>query len=145
MDANCNMIGRWKIITAGKFFICLFLCAGCILLSLTMGKWSASCKFKSKLFKYIFDLFLLRLFLIYSRWAICYHCKDMTKVDCKGLNVGVRQAVRILLLQVLGIIINVNYAILHPQLIVQVFRNAFHWVRVFPFMRERPYIYGQWK
>lgn len=82
---------------------------------------------------------------VYSRWAVTYHCKDMAQVYSKGLKVGIREAVRLLLFQGLGIVVNMNYAILHLQLVIQVLRNTLHGVWVLPFMRERPYVYRRWE
>ena len=85
------------------------------------------------------------LLIIYSRWAVGYHCKDVTQVYGKGLNVRVRETVRLLLFQGLGIVVNVNYAIFHLQLIVQVLRNTLHGVQILPFMRGRQGVYRCWK
>lgn len=76
--------------------------------------------------------------LLHSRWAVSYHCKYMAQVYSKGLEVGVRKAVSLLLFQGLSILINMNYTILYLQLIVQVFRNTLHGVWVLPFTRVRP-------
>lgn len=61
---------------------------------------------------------------MYLRWPISYHGKDMTKVYGEGLQVWVREAVRLLLFQGLSVVVNMNDSILHLQLVVQVLRNA---------------------
>lgn len=90
---------------------------------------------------------LLRIFktFVYSRWTVSYHCEDVAQVYGKGFKVGVREAVRLLSFQGLGIVVNMNYAIFHLQLVVQVLRNTLHGVWVLPFMRVRPDVYRRWE
>lgn len=71
---------------------------------------------------------MVRVFktLMHLRWAVSYHCENMTQVNGKGLDVWVRKAVRVLLLKVFNVVVNMNYAILHLQLVVQVLGDTLH-------------------
>lgn len=70
---------------------------------------------------------MLRVFktLMHLRWAVSYHCENMTQVNGKGLDVWVREAVRVLLFEVFNAVVHMNYAILYLQLVVQVLGDTF--------------------
>lgn len=75
---------------------------------------------------------------VLSRGAIGDHGEDVAQVDGEGFQVGVGQAVRLLLFQSLSVVVNVNDPVFHLQLVVQVLRDSLQRVRVLTLVRERP-------
>lgn len=76
--------------------------------------------------------------LLNVRWPVSNHSEHIAQVYAEGLQVWVRQAVRLLVSQGLSVVVNVDYAVLHLQLVVEVLRNALHGVRVLSLMRVGP-------
>lgn len=70
-----------------------------------------------------------------SRGPVGDHGEYVAQINGEGLQVGVRQAAWLLLLQGFSVVIHVDDTILHLQLIVQVLRDVLHAVWVLPLTR----------